>query len=100
MKTMMAVAAFALAFANVQAKPQPTGTLIVYRPGAYAGILRTYSFSIDNGPRHRLKNGCYMRFELPVGDHIMGRPFDITLNLGQTAKGSMSAQARRCTSNM
>jgi hypothetical protein len=82
MKTMIAVAAFALAIGTIQAKPQ-TGTLIVYRPGA--GLLavgRTFSFSIDGGPRYKLKPRCYMQFELPAGDHSVRHPFDITLNFG------------------
>jgi hypothetical protein len=67
---------------KASAKLSPTGTLIVYRPGSFAGIGRTYSFSIDNGPRHKLKNGRYMQFELAAGDHILRHPFDITLNFG------------------
>jgi len=80
MKTMMAVAALALATGSVQAKPQlktvapKTGTLIVYRPGEYVGIVRTYAFSIDGGPRHHINAGRYMRFELPAGDHIVAHP--------------------------
>lgn len=64
------------------AKRSTVGTLIVYRPGSLAGIGRTYSFSIDNGPRHKLKNGRYMQFELGAGDHVLRHPFDITLNFG------------------
>jgi hypothetical protein len=64
------------------AKRSTIGTLIVYRPGSLAGIGRTYSFSIDNGPRHKLKNGRYMQFDLVAGDHILRHPFDITLNFG------------------
>ena len=64
------------------AKIPPIGTLVVYRPGSLAGIARTYSFSIDNGPRHKLKNGRYMQFELAAGDHTLRHPFDITLNFG------------------
>jgi len=43
---------------------------------------RTYSFSIDNGPRHKLKIDRYMQVELAAGDHILRHPFDITLNYG------------------
>ena len=67
---------------KASAKLSPIGTLIVYRPGSLAEIGRTYSFSIDNGPRHKLKNGRYMQFELAAGDHILRHPFDITLNFG------------------
>ena len=67
---------------KASAKLSPIGTLVVYRPGSFAGIGRTYSFSIDNGPRHKLKNGRYMQFELAAGDHILRHPFDITLNFG------------------
>ena len=56
---------------KASAKRSTIGTLIVYRPGSFAGIGRTYSFSIDNGPRHKLKNGRYMQFELAPGDHIL-----------------------------
>jgi hypothetical protein len=82
MKTIMAVAALTLAIGNAQAKTQPTGTLIVYRPGSPVGCLRSYSFSIDDGPRYRLTNGHYMRFQLPAGDHSVRHPFDWTLNFG------------------
>ena len=68
--------------AKASAKPSRTGTLIVYRPGSFATIGRSYSFSIDGGPRHKLKNGRYMQFELAAGDHILRHPFDITLNFG------------------
>jgi hypothetical protein len=67
---------------KASAKRSPTGTLIVYRPGSLAGFGRTYSFSIDNGSRHKLKNDRYMQFELAAGDHILSHPFDITLNYG------------------
>jgi hypothetical protein len=67
---------------KASAKRSTIGTLIVYRPGSFAGIGRTYSFSIDNGPRHKLKNGRYMQFQLAAGEHILRHPFDITLNFG------------------
>jgi hypothetical protein len=67
---------------KASAKRSPTGTLIVYRPGSLAGLGRTYSFSIDNGPRHKLKIDRYMQVELAAGDHILRHPFDITLNYG------------------
>jgi hypothetical protein len=67
---------------RASAKRSPIGTLIVYRPGSLVGFGRTYSFSIDNGPRHKLKNDRYMQFELAAGDHILRHPFDITLNYG------------------
>ena len=67
---------------KASAKLFTIGTLIVYRPGSFTGIGRTYSFSIDNGPRHKLKNGRYVQFELAAGDHILRHPFDITLNFG------------------
>ena len=67
---------------KASAKLSPIGTLIVYRPGSMATIGRTYSFSIDDGPRHKLKNGRFMQFELAAGDHILRHPFDITLNFG------------------
>ena len=79
-RLITAVAAFALTSGSVQAKPQlktvapKTGTLIVYRPGEYVGIVRTYAFSIDGGPRHHINAGRYMRFELPAGDHIVAHP--------------------------
>jgi hypothetical protein len=84
-KTMMAAVALMLAAVNGQAKPQQktvvskTGTLIVYRPGEYVGLARTYAFSIDNGPRYHLKNNSYLRFELPAGDHVVSHPVDISL---------------------
>jgi hypothetical protein len=46
----------------------------------WAGAARVYSFNIDGGPRYLLKNGYYMKFELPAGDHVVARPFDITLS--------------------
>jgi hypothetical protein len=52
------------------------------RPGSIVGTGRTYSFSIDNASRQKLKNGRYMQFELAVGDHILRHRFDITLNFG------------------
>jgi hypothetical protein len=84
MRTMMVAVALALAAVNGQAKPQPkaqpkTGTLIVYRPGEWAGLVRTYAFSIDNGPRYHLKNKSYLRFELPAGNHVVSHPVDISL---------------------
>jgi len=80
---LLAVAALALASGNAQAAPRSTGTLIVYRAGTgIAGAARTYSFSVDGGPRYKLKPGCYMRFELPAGNHSLRHPFDITLNFG------------------
>lgn len=91
-RLITAVAAFALTSGSVQAKPQlktvapKTGTLIVYRPGEYVGIVRTYAFSIDGGPRHHINAGRYMRFELPAGDHIVAHPFDITLSFGSDSQ--------------
>jgi hypothetical protein len=67
---------------EASAKRPPTGILIVYRPGSLVGFGRTYSFSIDSGPRHKLKNDRYRQFELAAGDHILRHPFDITLNYG------------------
>jgi hypothetical protein len=75
---------------KASAKPPATGTLIVYRPRSFAGSGRTYSFSIDNGPRYKLKNGRYMQFELPAGDHILRHPFDITLNFGADTTSNIS----------
>jgi hypothetical protein len=88
--TLMAIFGLAMSLGALAGTPRPKAsakrsmmaTLIVYRPGSFAGIGRTYSFSIDNGPRHKLKNGRYMQFELAAGDHILRHPFDITLNFG------------------
>ena len=83
----MALALLA-ASGNLQANPKPTlppqpktGTLIIYRVRMYPLCLRTYSFAIDGGSRYHLKNGRYMQFELPAGDHVLARPFDITMSL-------------------
>ena len=85
--TMMALAPLA-ASGNLQANPKPTlpsqpktGTLIIYRVRMYPLCLRTFSFAIDGGSRYHLKNGRYMKFELPAGDHVLARPFDITMSL-------------------
>jgi hypothetical protein len=78
---MLAVSLSTLAGAP-KSKAPATGTIIVYRPGEWAGAARTYAFNIDNGSRYHIKNGCYMQFTVPIGDHTISHGFDITLNFG------------------
>src|SRR5260370_16097968 len=95
MKTMMAVAAFALATGNVQAKPvkpaPKTDTVIVYRKptaGSYlswnplTGFLGSAlegaldaaiprPFYVNGQLACKLHNNCYYRLELPPGDYAL-----------------------------
>jgi hypothetical protein len=74
MKTMMAVAAFALASGNLQANLQPkAGTLIVYCRWNLIGCGGSLPFCINGGPVIKLKNGYYYKVELPEGDCVVSR---------------------------
>jgi hypothetical protein len=47
------------------------GTVIVYRqPMPLSGMYK-YPFNLDHGVSHKLKNGCFEKFELPAGQHII-----------------------------
>jgi Protein of unknown function (DUF2846) len=71
MKTMMAVAAFALPTGNVQAQQAKTGTLVVYRKFSLAGCAATMPFYINGKLGAKLTNGYYCKLQLPAGEYTL-----------------------------
>ena len=97
MKIMMAVAAFALATGNLEAKPQAnpqpkTGTLIVFRQWHLTSFGARLPFYVNGQLAAKLTNGYYSKLELPEGDYVLthmrtiaGRdPQKIHVTAGQT----------------
>ena len=72
-KTMMAVAALALAAGNVQANSQQpkTGKLVVYRAGGI-GFAVKEGFMLDGQP-HNLAWNRRREFVLPAGQHTIAK---------------------------
>jgi hypothetical protein len=71
MMILVAAAIFGLAAgAQANAKPAATGTVIVYRQWSFTGsAISKFPFNINHGPDLGVRNGRYLRFELPPGDY-------------------------------
>ena len=92
MKTMMAVAAFALAVGSAHAEQLKTGTLIVYRKRSFFCGGRSLPFYVNGGLVAKLTNGYYYKLGLPVGEYTLTHdtilagpdPQRVTVKAGQT----------------
>jgi hypothetical protein len=67
----------ALLGAKVSASPprggQETGTIIVYRESRLTGFIASVPLRLDDGPQIKLRDGCYLRFEVTPGQHTIVR---------------------------
>jgi hypothetical protein len=49
------------------------GTIIVYRQWSLGAAAQpNWKFNVDNGPDLIVRNGTYLRVDVPPGDHILG----------------------------
>jgi hypothetical protein len=64
-----------------QTKSDPKlGTIIVYRQWSFSGAGRpTWKFSVDNGPDLTVRNGTYLRLDVPPGDHVLDHKHEFLL---------------------
>jgi hypothetical protein len=58
---------------TVQANSKPNvGTIIVYRQWSFSGAARpSWKFNVDSGPDLIVRNGTYLRVDVPPGDHVL-----------------------------